>query len=84
LKWLLENGADINAHYANYTGLDYLVGNYKYLWDDVFSAKDKVYIDKMRAKITNILLKNGAKTLQQVREEESMNDDYKIELKRMK
>lgn len=83
LRWLLENGADINAHYANYTGLDYLVGNYEYLWDDVFSAKDKVYIDKMRAKITNILLEHGAKTLQQVREEESTNDDYKIELKRM-
>ena len=79
----MENGADINAHYANYTGLDYLVGNYKYLWDDVFSGKDKDFIDKMRAKITMVLLEHGAKTLQQIREEESENDDYKIELERM-
>jgi hypothetical protein len=81
--WLIENGADINAHYDNYTGLDYLNGNYKYLWEDDFSAKDKAYIDIMRAKFINILLEHGAKTMQQVREEESQNEDYKVELQRM-
>lgn len=83
LMWLLENGADVNAHYDNYTGLDYLNGNYKYLWEDDFSTKDKAYIDKMKEKFINILLEHGAKTLQQVREEESHNEDYKVELQRM-
>jgi hypothetical protein len=83
LRWLIENGADINAHYDNYTGLDYLVGNYKYILEDDFSAKDKEYIDKMRALFINILLEHDAKTLQQVKEEESKNNDYKVELQRM-
>ena len=83
LMWLIENGADINAHFDNYTGLDYLNGNYKFLWEDDFSAKDKAYIDKMREKFINILLEHGAKTMQQVREEESHNEDYKVELQRM-
>ena len=83
LMWLIENGADINAHFDNYTGLDYLNGNYKFLWEDDFSAKDKAYIDKMREKFINILLEHGAKTMQQVCEEESHNEDYKVELQRM-
>lgn len=83
LMWLLENGADINAHSFKYTGLDYLVGNDKYDWEDAFSAKDKEYVDNMQAKFTNILLEHGGKTLQQVREEESKNNDYKVELQRM-
>ncbi|MBR4392126.1 MAG: WG repeat-containing protein [Bacteroidales bacterium] len=83
LKWLLENEANVNAHYGNYTGLDYLVGNYKYLWEDNFPMKDKAYIEQMKEKFINLLLEHGAKTMQQVREEESLNEDYKVELKRM-
>lgn len=84
LKWLIENGADINAHYDNYTGFDYIVGNYKGILEDEFSPKDKEYIEKMKDKFTNLLLTHGAKTLLQVREEESENDDYRVELMRMK
>jgi len=83
LKWLLDNGADVNAHYGNYAGLDYLAGNYKHFGDDNFCERDKVYIDDMRSKITDLLIEHGAKTLQQLREEESSNEDYKVELMRM-
>ena len=83
LLWLLENGADINAHYRNYTGLDFIMGNYSYYWADKFSEKDKTYIEQMKEKFTNLLLEHGAKTMQQVREEESLNEDYKVELQRM-
>ena len=83
LQWLLENGADINAHYANYTGLDYLLGNYKHLWYEDFSKRDKEYIALMRENCIRLLLEHGAKTMQEVRAAESKNDDYKVELKRM-
>ena len=82
LKWLLENGADVNAHYDNHTGLDYFVKDSMYR-DKSFSEKEKAYIEQMRKKIINLLLEHGAKTMQQMREEESLNEDYKVELQRM-
>ena len=83
LKWLLENGADINAHHHNLTALDFLVGNAKNTLLDKFFAKDKVYNEQMRAKITTFLIEHGAKTMQQIKEEEAKNKDYRVELQRM-
>ena len=81
--WLLENGADINAHHHNLTALDFLVGNAKNILLDEFSAKDKVYNEQMRAKVTTFLIEHGAKTMQQIKEEEAKNEDYRVELQRM-
>lgn len=82
LKWLLENGADINAHHHNLTALDFL-GNAENFLLEEFSAKDKVYNEQMRAKITTFLIEHGAKTMQQIKEEEAKNEDYRVELQRM-
>ena len=83
LEWLLDNGADVNVHYENYTALDFLVGNYKHFWDDKFCERDKIFIEDFRAEITELLMKHGAKTLQQLKDEESKNEDYRVELMRM-
>ncbi|MCH5301424.1 MAG: hypothetical protein J1E77_01165, partial [Prevotella sp.] len=83
LKWLLENGADVNAHFENYTALDYLIGNYKTILNDKFSKKDEDYIKNTREKAIALLVAHGAKTMQQLKEEESQNEDYRIELQKM-
>lgn len=78
LKWLLENGADINAHFENKTALDILMNS------KPFNEEDHTeYIESMKQKCIMFLKKHGAKTLQQIREEESKNQDYKVELDRM-
>ena len=82
LLWLFENGADLNAHYENQTALDCLT-NGRPVFEDSFSEKDLVYAKEMRAKYIELLKEHGAKTLQQLREEESLDDDYKVELDRM-
>ena len=79
----MENGADVNAHYNNHTGLDYLIDEDSFWCDESFLEKDKAYIEQMKEKFINLLLEHGAKTIQQVREEESLNEDYKVELQRM-
>lgn len=37
----------------------------------------------MRAKVTTFLIEHGAKTMQQIKEEEAKNEDYRVELQRM-
>lgn len=89
LKWLLENGADINARYhfrfhQTLTVLDFFVDNEDWSYSQKnFSAKDKVYNEQMRAKVTTFLIEHGAKTVQQIKEEEAKNEDYRVELQRM-
>ena len=82
LLWLLENGADVNVHFENKTALDCLT-NGRPIFEESFSEKDLAYTKEMRAKYIELLKENGAKTLQQLHEEESLNDDYKVELDRM-
>ena len=77
LQWLIDNGANVNYHRCNTTAVD-LILDYTSGKDDMKYNKDTV------ARCQNLLLQNGAMRMKELMAEEAKNNDYRIELRRMK
>ena len=77
LKWLLENGANVNFIERGETGLDLL--NKK---PDTFLNKSPV-TESMIEECKQLMRQHGALTMKELIREESQNTDYQVELSRM-
>ena len=73
LRWLLENGSDVNVHNHNKTALDLISEN-------TSSKNDMKYNAKSIERCVELLIQYGAKTLKDIQKEESVNTDYRVEL----
>lgn len=77
LQWLIDNGADVNYHRCNGTALD-LILNYTSGNDDIIFNQESV------AYCQNLLIRHGAMSMKELMAEEAKNNDYSVELQRMK
>ena len=77
LQWLIDNGADVNYHRCNETALD-LILNYTSGNDDIIFNQESV------AYCQNLLIRHGAMSMKELMAEEAKNNDYSVELQRMK
>ena len=77
LQWLIDNGANVNYHRRNSTAIDLIL--------DYTSGKDDIKYNKETvARCQNLLLQNGAMSMKELMAEEAKNNDYRVELERMK
>ena len=77
LQWLIDNGANVNYHRRNNTAID--------LIQDYTSGKDSMkYNEETIVLCRNLLLQHGAMSMEELMAEESKNNDYHIELRKMK
>lgn len=77
LRWLLENGSDVNVHSHNQTALD--------LIREKVSSKDGIkYNAEYVERCLELLHQYGAKTIKDIQKEESANTDYRVELELLK
>lgn len=81
LRCLLAHGAHVNRRYHGQTALDIILEG---MARTVKTDKEKELMARLQQKCIDLLLQYGAKTLAQIREEEALNTDYKVELLRMK
>ena len=77
LRWLLENGSDVNVHSHNKTALDLISEN-------TSSKNDMTYNAKSIECCLELLHQYGAKTIKEIQKEESTNTDYRVELETLK
>ena len=77
LRWLLENGSDVNVHSHNKTALDLISEN-------TSSKNDMTYNAKSIECCLELLHQYGAKTIKEIQKEESANTDYRLELETLK
>lgn len=83
IEWGLKNGADVNAHYDGRTPLDLVRRQNKPRIDE--STPDELVYEEIRMReCEQLLLKYGAKSIKDIREAEAQNQDYKVELQRMR
>lgn len=77
LRWLLENGSDVNVHSHNKTALDVISEN--------TSAKSEFHYNAETIdRCLELLHQYGAKTIKEIQKEESANTDYRVELEILK
>jgi hypothetical protein len=77
LRWLLENGSDVNVHNHNKTALDVIREN--------TSAKNELqYTAESIERCLELLYQYGAKTIKDIQKEESEITDYRVELEILK
>jgi hypothetical protein len=77
LRWLLENGSDVNVHSHNKTALDVISEN--------TSAKSEFHYNAESIdRCLELLHQYGAKTIKEIQKEESANTDYRVELEILK
>jgi hypothetical protein len=77
LRWLLENGSDINAHNHNKTALDVIREN--------TSTKNELHYNaESIERCLELLHQYGAKTIKDIQKEESEVTDYRVELEILK
>ncbi len=77
LRWLLENGANPNAHRCNETAVDIIMAR--------TSKKEKYkYNEDYVRRFLDLIIKYGAVSIEELMIEESKNDNYRIELLKMK
>lgn len=78
LEWLLKNGANVNVYKRGKTGLDLLDQPPR----DFLNEKpvDEQTIEECK----KVMFQYGALTMKELKKQESLNDDYRIELCRMK
>lgn len=81
LKWMLKNGANVNRRYRGKTALDIILRG---MARGIKTEKEEKIMARLQQKCIDLLMQYGAKTIAQIREEESSNTDYKVELIRMK
>lgn len=81
MRWLLEHGAHVNRRYYGQTAMDIILQG---MARTVKTDKEKELMARLQQKCIDLLSQYGAKTIAQIREEESSNTDYKVELIRMK
>ena len=77
LQWLIGNGANVNYHRRNTTAIDLIL-------DYTSGKKDMKYNQEAVARCQNLLIQNGAMSMKELMAEEAKNNDYRIELRRMK
>lgn len=77
LRWLLENGSDVNVHSHNKTALDVISENTSAKSEFQYNAES---IDRC----LELLHQYGAKTIKEIQKEESANTDYRVELEILK
>ena len=77
LKWLIDNGANVNYHRCNTTAID-LINVYTSGKDDMKYNQESVTYCK------DLLLQHGALRMIELMAEEAKNNDYRVELHRMK
>jgi hypothetical protein len=77
LRWLLENGSDVNVHSHNKTALDVIREN-------TSSKEHMKYNAESIERCLELLHQYGAKTIKDIQEEESANTDYCVELEILK
>lgn len=85
LQWLLENGANPN-YLRESSALDIINTKPQLndIWmDETLFLNHEELFNEFYKKCKNLLLEYGAKTLEEIRREEDLNNDYKIELERM-
>ena len=78
LEWLLKNGANVNVYKQGKTGLDLLN-----LPPRVF-LNEKPVDERAITDCKKLMLQYGALTMNDLKKQESLNNDYRIELGRMK
>jgi hypothetical protein len=83
IEWGLKNGADVNAHYDGRTPLD-LVRRLNKPRIDKPTPDELVYENTRMRECEQLLLKYGAKSIEDIRKTEAQNQDYKVELQRMR
>ena len=77
LQWLIDNGANVNYHRRNNTAIDLIL--------DYTSGKDDMKYNKETVvRCQNLLFQNGAMSMKELMAEEAKNNDYRVELRRMK
>jgi hypothetical protein len=77
LQWLIGNGANVNYHRRNTTAIDLIL-------DYTSGKKDMKYNQEAVARCQNLLIQNGAMSMKELMAEEAKNNDYRVELRRMK
>ena len=77
LRWLLENGSDVNVHNHNKTALDLISEN-------TSSKNDMKYNAESIERCLELLHQYGAMTIKEIQKEESSNTDYRVELELIK
>ena len=77
LRWLLENGSDVNVHSHNKTALDIIREN-------TSSKEHMKYNAESIERCIELLHQYGAKANKEIQKEESTNTDYRVELEILK
>ena len=83
IKWMLDNGAMVNDYKYGETALDCISSCCMGWLSGQPSEQEKAKLDYLKDECEHLLLQYDAKTMAQIRQEEALNDDYRIELKRM-
>lgn len=78
LEWLLKNGANVNVYKQGKTGLDLLNQPPRDF------LNDKPVDERAITECKKVMLQYGALTMKELKKQESLNNDYMIELGRMK
>lgn len=78
LKWLLNYGAYVNTYIEGETGLDLLNKSPRVFLNN--HPVDEITISECK----KFMIQNGALTIKELKEREALNDDYSIELQRMR
>ena len=77
MRWLLENGSDVNVHSHNKTALDIIREN-------TSSKEHMKYNAESIERCIELLHQYGAKANKEIQKEESTNTDYRVELEILK
>jgi len=77
IKWLLDNGANVNVHERNETSLD-LIQKY------TSGEEEDYYNANSVERCINLLRQHGGKTMEEIMIEEAKNNDYRIEIEKIR